>query len=79
MTRTFIYTYPIDGEAQRVAVEAALEQLSAELLLTHPLRLKGGHRGLVTVPDVHPDDTWEAINRAVPGWSQIFLPPTATA
>jgi hypothetical protein len=76
-TRTHIYTFAIETDSERSAVEAALEELSTELELTHPLRLKGGHRGLITVPDVDPVDTWSAIDRAVPEWQQLFLPPAA--
>jgi hypothetical protein len=76
-TRTHIYTFPLETDADRSAVETALVDLSTELHLTHPLRLKGGHRGLITVPDVTPDDTWSAIDRVVPGWQQLFLPRSA--
>ena len=75
-TRTHLYTFPIETDADRTEVEAALEKLSSELSLTHALRLKGGHRGLITVPDVDPEETWSAIDRAVPGWQQLFLPPS---
>jgi hypothetical protein len=75
-TRTHIYTFKIETDSERSAVEAALGDLSTELELTHPLRLKGGHRGLITVPDVDPEATWSAIDRVVPEWQQLFLPPT---
>jgi hypothetical protein len=75
-TRTHLYTFPIETDADRTEVEAALEKLSAELALTHALRLKGGHRGLITIPDVDPEETWSAIDRAVPGWQHLFLPPS---
>jgi hypothetical protein len=75
-TQTHLYTFPIETDSERTAVEAALEKLSTELALTHALRLKGGHRGLITVPDVAPEETWSAIDRAVPGWQQLFLPPS---
>jgi hypothetical protein len=29
---------------------------------------------LVTVPDVEPEDTWSAMDRAVPEWQRLFLP-----
>lgn len=73
-TRTHLFTFPIENESERDAVEAALDKLSTELELTHQLRLKGGHRGLITLPDVDPEDTWSAIERAVPEWQQLFLP-----
>lgn len=73
-TRTHLYTFPIETDSDRAEIEAALEKLSAELALTHALRLKGGHRGLITVPDVTPEDTWSAIDRAVPDWQRLFLP-----
>ncbi len=76
-TRTHIYTFAIETDSERAAVEAALGELSTELELTHPLRLKGGHRGLITVPDVDPEATWSAIDRAVPEWQQVFLPRSA--
>jgi hypothetical protein len=76
-TRTHIFTFAIETDSERTAVEAALGKLSTELELTHPLRLKGGHRGLITVPDVDPEETWSAIDRAVPGWQQLFLPRSA--
>lgn len=76
-TRTHIFTFAIEKDSERDAVEAALSSLSTELELTHPLRLKGGHRGLITVPDVDPDETWSAIDRAVPEWQQLFLPRSA--
>jgi hypothetical protein len=76
-TQTHLFTFPIETESERAAVEAALGDLSTELELTHPLRLKGGHRGLVTLPDVDPDDTWSAMDRVVPGWQRLFLPRSA--
>ncbi len=75
-TRTHLFTFPIESDAGRAEVEDALGKLSTELHLDHPLRLKGGHRGLITVPDNTPEDTWAAMNRAVPGWQQLFLPPS---
>ena len=76
-TRTHLYTFPIENDAERDAVEGALEKLSTELALTHALRLKGGHRGLITIPDVEPEDAWSAIDRVVPDWKQIFMPPSS--
>ncbi len=73
-TRTHIYTFPIETDSDRTAVEAALANLSTELELTHPLRLRGGHRGLITVPDVNPEETWAAMDRAVPDWRRLFMP-----
>lgn len=73
---THLYTYPgaIDAEQGRADVDAALAKLSAELALPHELRIRGGHGGRITVPDVAPDETWAAIDRAVPDWPQLFLP-----
>jgi hypothetical protein len=76
-SQTHLFTFPIETDADRAAVEAALVKLSAELDLTHALRLRGGHRGLITVPDVTPDDTLAAIVRAVPDWQHMFLPRSA--
>lgn len=76
-TRTHLFTFPVENATERADVEAALGKLSAELELTHPLRLKGGHRGLITLPDVDPDDAWSAIERSVPDWQQLFLPRSA--
>jgi hypothetical protein len=76
-TRTHLFTFPIETDSERTAVEAALEKLSTELALTHALRLKGGHRGLITVPDVEPEETWSAIDRVVPEWQRLFLPRSA--
>jgi hypothetical protein len=76
-TRTHLYTFPIETDAERAAVEDALVKLSTELGLTHTVRLKSGHRGLITIPDVDPEDTWSAIHRVVPGWQQLFLPPSS--
>jgi hypothetical protein len=76
-TQTHIFTFAIETDSERAAVEAALGELSTELELTHPLRLKGGHRGMITVPDVDPEETWSAIDRVVPEWQQMFLPPSA--
>ena len=76
-TRTHLYTFPIENDTDRAAVEGALEKLSTELSLTHAVHLKGGHRGLVTLPDVDPDDTWSAMDRVVPGWQRLFLPRSA--
>jgi hypothetical protein len=73
-SQTHLFTFPIETDADRAAIEGALEKLSTELGLTHPLRLKGGHRGLITVPDVSPDATWSAMDRAVPDWRQLFMP-----
>lgn len=75
--RTHLFTFPIETDAERTAAEEALAKLSAELELTHALRLKGGHRGLITVPDVDPEATWSAIHRAVPDWEQVFMPRSA--
>ncbi len=72
--RTHIFTFVIETDSERSAVEAALEKLSTELELRHPLRLRKGHRALITVPGVDPDDTWSAMDRAVPGWQEMFLP-----
>jgi hypothetical protein len=76
-TRTHLYTFPIENDAERDAIEGALDKLSTELALTHALRLKGGHRGLITIPDVEPEDAWSAIDRVVPDWQQLFLPPSS--
>jgi hypothetical protein len=75
-TQTHLYTFPVETDAERTEVEAALGKLSTELELTHPLRLRGGHRGLITLPDVDPEDAWAAIEKVVPGWQQVFLPPS---
>jgi hypothetical protein len=75
-TRTHLYTFPIESDSDRAAVGVALEHLSTELELTHALRLKGGHRALITIPDITPDETWSAIERVVPDWQRIFLPRT---
>jgi hypothetical protein len=45
--------------------------------LNHPLRLTSGHRGLITVHDIGPEDTWSAMDRVVPDWQQMFLPRSA--
>lgn len=76
-TRTHLFTFPIETDSERAAVEEALAKLSTELALTHALRLKGGHRGMITIPDVGPEETWSAIDRVVPGWQQLFLPRSA--
>jgi hypothetical protein len=76
-TRTHIFTFAIESDSERTALEAALEKLSTELELTHPLRLKGGHRALITVPGTDPEETWAAMERAVPDWQQLFLPRSA--
>jgi hypothetical protein len=75
-SKTHIFTFEIESDSQRDDIEAALGKLSTELDLSHPLRLKGGHRGLITVPDTEPDATWAAMNRVVPSWRQMFLPPS---
>lgn len=75
-TRTHIFTFAIETDSDRTAVEAALGKLSTELELSHPLRLKGGHRGLITIPGVAPEEAWSAMDRAVPEWPQLFLPPS---
>ena len=76
-TRTHLFTFPIESDSDRATAEEALEKLSTELALTHALRLKGGHRGLITVPDVDPETAWSAIDRAVPDWQRVFLPRSA--
>jgi hypothetical protein len=76
-SRTHIFTFPIETDSERAAVEEALEKLSAELELDHPLRLASGHRGLIRVPDTDPEVTWSAIDRVVPDWQQMFLPRSA--
>jgi hypothetical protein len=76
-SRTHIFTFPIETDSERAKVEAALEKLSAELGLEHPLRLAGGHRGPIRVPDTDPEETWSAIDRVVPDWQQLFLPRSA--
>jgi hypothetical protein len=72
--QTHIYTYAIESDSERVATETALGNLSTELELTHPLRLKGGHRALITVPGIEPEATWAAMDRVVPEWRALFLP-----
>lgn len=76
-TRTHLFTFPIETDSERAATEEALEKLSTELQLAHVVRLKGGHRGMITIPDVDPEETWSAIDRVVPDWQQIFLPRSA--
>jgi hypothetical protein len=76
-TRTHLFTFEIETDAERSAVESALAKLSSELELTHPLRLKGGHRGLITVPGADPDETWSAMDLVVPEWQRLFLPRSA--
>jgi hypothetical protein len=76
-TQTHIFTFEIETENERTAVEDALAKLSTELELAHPLRLKGGHRGLITVPGIDPDQTWSAMDAAVPEWQRLFLPRSA--
>jgi hypothetical protein len=68
---THLYTY---GEHDPAEVDAALAKLSAELGLAHTLRIKGGHSGLIKVPDSTPDETWAAMDRAVSDWPDLFLP-----
>ena len=76
---THLYTYPdaLDGKEGRTEVEAALAKLSAELQLPHALKIKPGHVGRITVPDTTPDETWEAIERVVADWPDLFLPRPA--
>jgi hypothetical protein len=76
---THLYTYPgaIDAEQGRADIDEALLKLSAELHLAHALRIRGGHGGRITIPDVAPDETWAAIDRVVPDWAQLFLPRPA--
>jgi hypothetical protein len=76
---THLYTYPgaLEGERERGEVDAALARLSAELELPHTLKLRGGHSGRITVPDSTPAETWAAIERVVPDWSDLFLPRPA--
>jgi electron transfer flavoprotein alpha/beta subunit len=76
-TRTHLFTFPIETDSDRTAVEEALEKLSAELALDHALRLKGGHKAMITVPGVGPEETWSAIDRVVPDWQRVFLPRSA--
>lgn len=73
---THLYTYPeaVAGEQAQIDVDAALAKLSTELGLPHQLKLRGGHNGRITVPDTSPEETWAAIERVIPGWSQLFLP-----
>ena len=47
-------TFAIESVSKRAYVEAALESFSTQSSIDHPLRLKGGHRGLITVPDTEP-------------------------
>jgi hypothetical protein len=74
-TRTHLFTFPIETDSDRTAVEEALEKLSLEL--DHTLRLKGGHKAMITVPGVGPEKTWSAIDRVVPDWQRVFLPRSA--
>jgi hypothetical protein len=76
---THLYTYPgaIDGKRGRAEIDEALVKLSAELELPHELRIRGGHAGRITIPDVAPEEAWAAIDRAVPDWPQLFLPRPA--
>ena len=68
---THLYTY---GEHDPAEIDAALAKLSAELELPHTLRIKGGHGGLITLPDTSPEETWAAMERAVSNWPELFLP-----
>jgi hypothetical protein len=76
-TRTHLFTFPIETDSDRAAVEEALGKLSTELGLPHTLRLKGGHKAMITVPDIGPEETWAALDRVVPDWQQLFLPRSA--
>lgn len=76
-TRTHLFTFPIETDSERNAVEEALGRLSTELELAHALRLRGGHKAMITVPGVDPEQTWSAIYRVVPDWRQLFLPRSA--
>lgn len=73
---THLYTYPdaIATESGRAEIDAALARLSAALDLEHAVKIRGGHSGRITVPDVSPDVTWAAIANVVPDWQQLFLP-----
>lgn len=76
---THLYTYPeaLEAEKDRSEVDAGLAKLSAKLELPHTLKLKGTHSGRITVPDTTPAETWAAIERVVPNWPDLFLPPSA--
>ncbi len=77
---THLYTYPeaVATEQGQTDIDTALAKISAELDLPHQLKLRGGHSGRITVPDTSPEETWSAIERAIPGWDQMFLPrPTS--
>ena len=74
-TRTHLYTFPIENDSDRAAVEGALEKLSTELALTHALRLKGGHRGLITIPDIEPEAPGRRSTASSPTGSNSSCPP----
>jgi hypothetical protein len=76
---THLYTYPqaLESDEGRAEIEAALEKLSAELQLPHPLTIKPGHVARITVPGTTPDETWAAMGRAVTDWPDLFLPRPA--
>ncbi|MGB7589552.1 MAG: hypothetical protein WBM00_12695 [Solirubrobacterales bacterium] len=76
---SFLYCYPkaIETAEGRAEVADALEKLAAELKLHPPIELKADDHGQVTIPYVGPDDTWAALDRAVPDWAgrALFMPP----
>jgi hypothetical protein len=76
---TFLYCYPkaIETAEGRAEIADALAKLAAELKLHPPIELKADDHGHVTVPHFGPDDTWAAMNRAVPDWAEraLFMPP----
>ncbi len=76
---TFLYCYPkaIETAEGRAEVADALAKLAAESKLHPPIELRAGDQGYVTVPHIGPDDTWAAMDRAVPDWAEraLFMPP----
>lgn len=71
---THLYTY---GDHDPAEIDAALAKLSAELGLPDTLAIKDGHSGLITLRHTGPDETWAAMDRAVPDWPELFLPRPA--
>jgi len=76
---TFLYCYPkaIETAEGRAEVADALAKLAAELKLHPPIELKADDHGHVTVPHIAPNETWAAMDRAVPDWAEraLFIPP----
>jgi hypothetical protein len=79
---THLYTYPaaLEDPGKRAEIATALASLQAELetrgKLHEGVELRVDESGCVLIPDVGPDDVFDALTVASPDWGDhgLFVP-----